>query len=222
MENNYHVITQEQMANLESEYLELNSLNEQSVIEASAILCAQHLLQNFGPFNNDHLVICAGSGKNGAIGLALAFHMAKYAKKISICMPLTAEHDSTLTNKNRIQNLYPLIEFHTQLVPGDLYIDALLEPCDIGQKIKKPIIELIKTLNNQTNTLISLDVPSGVNANNITPPPSVAIQADLTMAMVCFRPIHNNQKYCGNTCLIDIGIPENLIKNYLDAFKKAS
>lgn len=221
MENNYHVITQEEMASLESEYLELNSLNEYSVIETSAILCAQHLLKNFGPFNADHIVICVGSGKNGAIGLGIAFHMAKYAKKISICMPLPAEHNSTIINKNRLQNLYPLIEFHTQLIPSDLYIDALLESCDLGQEIKHPIIELIKILNNQTNTLISLDVPSGVNAN-ISTPPSVAIQADLTMAIGCFRPIHNHQKYCGNTCLIDIGIPENLIKNHLGDFKKAS
>lgn len=221
MENNYHVITQEEMANLESEYLELNSLDEHSVIKTSAILCAQHLLKNFGPFNTDHIVICVGSGKNGAIGLAIAFHIAKHAKKISICMPLTAVNISTITNQNRLQNLYPSIEFHTQLVPGDLYIDALLESCDLGQEIKQPIIELIKILNNQTNTLISLDVPSGVNANANTST-SVAIQADLTIAIGCLRPIHKQQKYCGHTFLIDIGIPENLIKNHLGDFKKAS
>lgn len=221
MEYNYNVITQEEMTNLESEYLELNSLNEHSVIETAAILCVQHLLKNYGPFSDDHIVICAGSGKNGAIGLAIAFHMAKCAKKISISMPLAATHNSTITNENRLKNLYSSIKFHKQLIPGDLYIDALLEPCNLSEIIKQPIVELINSLNNQTNTLIALDVPSGVNANTGTTT-SVATQADLTMAIGCLRPIHKQQKYCGNTCLIDIGIPENLIKRHLGDFKKAS
>ena len=136
-------------------------------------------------------------------------------------MPLATEYSSTITNKNRLQNLYPSIQFHSQLVPGDLYIDALLESCDLEKTIKQPIVEMIKVLNNQTNTLISLDVPSGVNANTGTAT-SVAVHADLTVAIGCLRPIHQQQKYCGHTYLIDIGIPENLIKSRLSNFKKAS
>lgn len=222
MSNNSLVVTTEEMIRLKNEYLGSTAMDDVSLTEVSGMSCAWHLLQNFGPFNEDHIVVCAGPQENGSLGLAIAFYLAKYTKKITICMPLNPLTPIAIQNKKRIVNFYPEIEFSSHLVNGDLYIDALLCSKNSHQKVNESIQEVIKVLNHQTAPLIAIDVPSGINAD--TGSSELAVEADVTLAIGSLRPIHQQirQKNCGHVSLIDIGLPNNLIAAHKVVLEKAS
>lgn len=223
MNNNSLVVTTEEMFRVKNEYLSSTAMDNLNLTEVSAISCAWHLLHNFGPFSEDHIIICAGPKENGGLGLAIAFYLAKYTKKISICMPLAPSDSLTIQNKKRLVNFYPAIEFIPDLVNGDLYIDALMGVSDFSQEIDISLQETIKTLNHQTAPLIAIDVPSGTNPN--TGKAIVAVEADVTLAIGALKPIHQQprQKNCGHVSLIDIGLPNSLIANHhVVSLEKAS
>jgi NAD(P)H-hydrate repair Nnr-like enzyme with NAD(P)H-hydrate epimerase domain len=218
MDNNSIVVTAEEMIRLRKEYLRSTSLDETNLIEISGISCAWHLLHNFGPFNEDHIVVCAGQEENGSLGLSIAFYLAKYTKKITVCMPLAPLHPSTIQNKKRLVNFYPEIEFTSHMVNGDLYIDALLDAKESDKEIHLEIQEIIKTLNHQTSPLIAIDVPSGISNAGKT---EIAVNADVTLAVGMLMSMHK-QKHCGQVSLIDIGLPNSLIAKHSVIFEKAS
>lgn len=222
MNNNSFVVTTEEMIRLKNEYLSSTSMDDVNLTEVSAISCAWHLFQNFGPFNEDHIVICAGHRENGSLGLAIAFYLAKYAKKISICMPLAPLQPLTIQNKKRLTNFYPEISFMPNLVNGDFYIDALIGSSELNQEISIPIQEIIKTLNHQTAPLVAIDIPSGVNPN--TGKSSVCVEADVTLAIGALMPAHQQfqEKHCGKVSLIDIGLPNDSLSKHQIILEKAS
>lgn len=175
---------------------------DNNLMELSGFACAKELLNYYGPFDNDHLVVYAGPGKNGGDGIVTSFFLAHHAKKITIYMP----HASKLTyvNENimRVKDFCQNVEFSTELVDGDIYIDALFG-AGINKKPEGVFANAIKYINQKTNPVVSIDIPSGANSE-IIPNHYDCVKPDLTLAIGNLKPIHNHAN-CGNVVLIDIG-----------------
>jgi NAD(P)H-hydrate epimerase len=220
--DHFPILNKEAVILCESDYLRITGLDEGSLIEITGFSCAKEILNYYGPFCSDHIVIYAGPGKNGADGIATALFLAPHTKKITICMPIQPSHDILNININRAKAFYPNIEFTDVPVSGDIYIDALF---GIGLT-KKPegiFEELIQFLNHQPDPIISIDVPSGIDANTSTSAGEVVIP-DLTLAIACLKPAHNHQKarsICGEIVCPDIGLPREFIEKYAENHKVA-
>ncbi|MBR9705631.1 NAD(P)H-hydrate dehydratase [Candidatus Pacearchaeota archaeon] len=95
---------------------------------------------------------------------------------------------------------------------GDIIIDGLLGT-GISGSLKKPYDSWIKTVNSTFLTVISLDVPSGMDADNGTFKDD-CIMADMTITIALpKRGLVENQgpEYCGRLRCVDIGIPQEYI-----------
>ena len=216
------VLNKEAATLCESDYLQISGLDEGSLIEVTGFSCAKEILHHYGPFCSDHIVIFAGPGKNGGDGVSTALFLAPHTKKITICIPVLPSHGILNININRAKALYPNVEFTGVPVSGDIYIDALF---GIGLT-KKPegiFEELIQFLNDQPNPIISIDVPSGIDANTSKNAGAVVIP-DLTLAITCLKPAHSNTKakaICGEIICPDIGLPREFIEKYAENHKVA-
>ncbi len=100
----------------------------------------------------------------------------------------------------------------------DLIIDALLGTGFRGE-LRAPILDFTKWINTQKSLVLSIDIPSGVNANsgNIS---ENAIIADATVTMGMTKvgmALEPGKSHCGDIIPVDIGFPD--IYNELPGMK---
>jgi len=113
------------------------------------------------------VLIMAGKGGNGGGGICAARHLANHGGDISLCLsdeqtlsgPAAHQYKVYRATQGKIIKGFDVLqETHYELI-----IDAL-----IGYSLNKPVTGMIKKLIDYSNSskaeLISLDVPSGVNA----------------------------------------------------------
>ncbi|MEW6088807.1 MAG: NAD(P)H-hydrate dehydratase [bacterium] len=184
------------------------------------------LEKHFGPLKNKKIAVFAGRGNNGGDGLCLARHLCfvsnadvkifllsnpakfKNEAKTNLDILLKSGFSITLlTHKNiNIINRY--------LHDCEMIIDAIfgigfhgLMP-DLHQKV----IELI---NSSRKNIVSLDIPSGVNAST-GQIGAVAVKADLTITMELPKPglfLPPAIDYAGKLEIAKLGFPPRLTKN---------
>src|SRR5208283_424495 len=97
----------------------------------------------------------------------------------------------------------------------EIIVDALFGTGFKGevQGIYKKVIEWI---NKSSAKKISIDVPSGVNADDGTTE-NVAVEADMTVTMGLKKIgliVGQGKNYAGSLEVIDIGIPKNVVEKY--------
>lgn len=218
----FPILSKESVNQCESDYLRITGLDKGSLLELTGFACAKEILEHYGPFSSDHVVVYVGPGKNGSDGIATALFLAPHTKKISICMPVQPLHDIININMNRIKTFYPNIEFTNTHVAGDIYIDALFGT-ELEKKPDSIFEQLIKTLNQQPDPIISIDIPSGIDANT-SASLCEAVQPDLTLAIWCLKPIHCHEKarmICGEIACLDVGLPHEFVEKYAENQKVA-
>ena len=95
---------------------------------------------------------------------------------------------------------------------GDVIIDGLLGTGATGS-LRKPYDNWILTVNTSLLTVISLDVPSGLNADDGLIAEN-CIMADMTLTMALPKRglvIRKGPEYCGLLRCVDIGVPQEYI-----------
>ena len=135
-------------------------------------------------------------------------------------MPVNSKIDHVNENIARIKKFYTNIEFTPDAIEGDIYIDALF---GTGFSQKTGLEKIIKFLNQQPNMVISIDLPSGLDADGeITL--NDTVKPDVTIAIGCLKPAHQNvgtSFICGDLVCADIGLPFALLQKYTESKKIA-
>lgn len=218
--NHFPILNKESIKLCVADYLKATNLDESSLIELTGFACSKEILDYYGPFSSDHIVVYAGPGKNGADGIATALFLAPHTKKISICMPTL--HDASNLDMNQIKTFYPNIEFTDIPVFGDIYIDALFG-IELDKKPNDTFEQLIKMLNQQPDPIISIDIPSGMDADTSTHAGEF-VKPNLTLAISCLKPIHchtSAKMVCGEIACLDAGLPREFVEKYAEKQKVA-
>ena len=153
---------------------------------------------------NKNIIIFCGTGNNAGDGLVFARHAKKYGANVTILLiKPELRTDETKTNHNIIKNLKIPIITTIKNQKYDLAIDAIL---GIGLKgtVKDPYKTAIETFNNMDCTKISLDCPSGIDADTGNTR-GTSIHPDIT---ITFHDIKKglNPKNSGKIIITDIGI----------------
>ena len=153
---------------------------------------------------NKNIIIFCGTGNNAGDGLVLARHAKKYGANVTILLiKPDLRTDETKTNHNIVKNLKIPAITTIKNPKYDLAIDAIL---GIGLKgiVKEPYKKAIETFNNLNCTKISLDCPSGIDADTGNTC-GTAIHPDIT---ITFHDIKKglNPENSGKIIITDIGI----------------
>ncbi len=173
---------------------------------------------------NKRICIVAGVGNNGGDAFAAARHIANAggSPKVFVLGNQEKMTPSAAVNFNIICNMgiqvFQLTEqrdwdkLTAVLKTADGVLDGLLGTGFHGQ-LRENAKKLINTVNGAGIPVLSIDVPSGVNAEN-GQIDSVAIQASVTLTLgepkwgMMFAP---GSVYCGRLLTDGIGIPSSLL-----------
>lgn len=179
------------------------------LMERAAAKCVKWIVQQ--PWQNKQFKIFCGKGNNGGDGLAIARLLAKANYTVSVYILELGKAGSKDFEINLIRLNQPVSFLHSSgdfpVIEDDIVIDALF-----GLGLNKPLEQLaanlVLHLNKATAPVVSIDLPSGLFADQSSKN-NVVIEATHTVSFQCYKPafvVQENALFIGKIHLADIGL----------------
>ena len=175
--------------------------------------------------NNKSVAIVCGRGNNGGDGFAVAKRMLDGGAKVRVMLALgrpTTEDAGKLLDESEKSGIKTISyvedenerqEFAKTLEAADIIVDAIFGVGFHGT-VSDSLKNVIDMINLARGTVISIDVPSGVDSDSgeVVGP---CVRADYTVTFSTMKPghvIYPAVDYCGHVHVALIGIDERLIQ----------
>lgn len=177
------------------------------------------LRKQYGITSGKVVVLC-GNGNNGGDGFVVARKL--YDNGIDCAVVLVSGEPKTveaISMYNRVRERdIAVVDFEKEtktaylaISQSDVVVDAVYGTGFHG-KLKYNVKELFSFVNNVGKRTFSLDVPSGMNADDACVE-EVCIQPNGTVVFAAYKPAHKlgkTKEMCGEQTLVDIGIDPKL------------
>ena len=224
-------ISVEQMRELDRRSIEEEKIPGFILMERAGFGCGEKIIEFIEDrihFNHvKRFVILAGKGNNGGDAYVVARYLYENTDIdiiiYSICEIEELANDSKKHAGLIIEDVdYSIKKKITDkdFKQGDIIIDGLLGT-GISGSLRKNYKDWIITVNKSLSTVISLDIPSGMDANNGYFKDN-CIMADITLTMALPKRglvLNKGTEYCGLLRCVDIGIPEKYINETESEFE---
>ncbi len=173
---------------------------------------AEHIKKKFIKDDMKRIAICCGKGNNGGDGFASALHLDEYELTIfSLTQPDQIQGDSTYYYDKCVEKNMSIV--YDEDLPEnqhyDLIIDALLGTGFHGH-LRSPIDAWTRWINQNSDFVISVDIPSGVDADTGAVAGD-AVSADITITMDSINTglvLNPGSEQTGEVIPVDIGFPD--------------
>ncbi|MBI2272763.1 MAG: NAD(P)H-hydrate dehydratase [Bacteroidetes bacterium] len=191
------------------------------LMERAAMACKNWMTAHYT--KESSFIIFCGTGNNGGDGLAIARLLlaAGYRVQVFVAGAETNATQDFLTNQKRldeqaislVRHLHTVNDFPV-LPAGTILIDALFGT-GLSRAPEGLLADLIRYINAATATVIAIDIPSGLLADQHSDPSSAIIQANYTLSfqfpkLAFFFP--ENGGYVGEWVVLDIGLSQKFIE----------
>jgi len=175
-------------------------------------------------------VIFCGKGNNGGDGYVVARHLANRGARVDVVLacPIEGIHPESDAGVNlaiaRNMGIRPVV---AEDEPGrlqaaglakeaDLIVDALLGTGLAGE-VREPYCSLTRLINAQDKPVLSLDIPSGLDADTGRVL-RAAVRAEETATFVMMK--HGflrdeGPNHTGKVAVVDIGVPQEIVDDVL-------
>ncbi|MBM3633559.1 MAG: NAD(P)H-hydrate dehydratase [Alphaproteobacteria bacterium] len=197
-----------------------------TLMESAGKAVSQMIADRFGHLSDKRVGIFCGQGNNGGDGLAIARFLLLSGTEVTVYiltesknLSADAQHNLHTTqqiiakgNKGKIQHLQCSEDF-VSIADADFFIDALLGTGFKGA-LSPFFEEIITWLNQQHVPVISVDIPSGLDATTGRVE-SIAVNADLTLTLAVAKIgllLNDGPDYTGHYKVVDIGIPHSALR----------
>jgi hydroxyethylthiazole kinase-like uncharacterized protein yjeF len=179
------------------------------LMERAGAAMAQVVLESYAPLRA--LVVCGG-GNNGGDGFVIARELHRAGVEVFVVATKDDYEGDPKTNLEVLRNLG--IEIHgpemlDELLEGTgLVVDALLGTGFSGE-VREKEAALIRQINDTGVTIVSVDVPSGVDGST-GEVQGDAVRADLTVCAHAAKigcVISPGREHAGKVAVVDIGVP---------------
>ena len=208
-----YLVSVKEMKQLDSNTINVTGLPSLVLMERAAFAVAMQVMNYLKEDKNAEILIVAGNGNNGADGVCAGRILKEYGYFVDICV-LKSSHEYTEEMKVQLnasaKYSIPLIdEKDIDFNRYRLIVDAIFG-IGINRDIEGSTKELIERINESRTYVISVDIPSGVNATTGSVY-GVAVEADETLTFgfyKCGQLFYPGRKYCGNVTKAKIGINE--------------
>lgn len=200
--------------------LKNKSLSETELMERAGTACAEWILREV-PAGHAFLILC-GRGNNGGDGLVIARQLWKRGKQIRVCIAEAAGKGTPAFNLNlqrweqecggACRYIREVADLELPEAPY-VVIDAILGS-GLTRKPEAALAELIRTLNQISAPVISIDIPSGMPGDGAPGEKDPVIRATNTLCLGTLKPafvLDRNTAYTGSWQLLDIGLDETFL-----------
>lgn len=194
----------------------------QRLMENAGAAAAAFIRRNFCPVVGRNFMIFCGSGNNGGDGFVVARKLFEEGANVITVLcsgtPRTAEakymYNCLLTADMTVLDFAEDRTKVDELIGGADYIVDGLFGTGFSGEFREPFGEIAATVNGAKAVKISLDIPSGVNAESGEAAKG-AVKADYTVAFDALKPGHlllPGRELCGISAAVDIGIPHEVLE----------
>lgn len=207
------LLTREQARELDRIAIKQMGITGIELMGKAGSAVAEYAQNMIAGIQNPKVAIICGKGKNAGDGYRAACELQKVGVNPQLFiihnrMEITG--DSLFYYNMCVDNNVDLTHsIETPKQQFDLIIDAIFGTGFNGE-LCNPILDYTKWISNQNSLVLSIDIPSGVNANNGNVANN-AIMADTTVTMGMTKvgmTIEPGKSYCGEIIPIEIGFPD--------------
>lgn len=207
------ILTPKQLKAVETETITRQDVDLIHLMERTANAVLNWLKARLDLPQNHFTIIC-GIGNNGGDGLALSRLLWEEKASVKIYLQKNNSYSlDNLTNQKRLKDLkipFELFEETTQLEisPNSILLDAIF-----GYGLNRPIENewgnIISQINQAPNTVVSIDMPSGLFCDKMNAEKDVIVESEVTLTfqtpkLSLFLP--ENQKYVKEFEILDISL----------------
>ena len=213
------IVTAQEMQQIDKRATKSFGIPALILMENAAISSAFCVLQMLKVRQSEVILFC-GQGNNGGDGFACARHLINHGLKVKVFflgkkekLSSEAKINYQILRKQGQRILTPKFSsLKKEFSNTDLIVDALLG-IGLRSKVREPLYSLIKLINNSKKPVLSLDIPSGLDAT-LGEACGIAIRAKRTVTFGLFkRGLFNPQakEYVGKLTIGDISLPRKLL-----------
>ena len=195
------------------------SISEVLLMENAASATCNVIKEKYTIEGKNFLILC-GTGNNGGDGLALARLL--YSEGGAPLVLLNGQPDNlketALYNYNILKNFpfeiisrFSLEILFKEIEETDIIVDAMLGT-GISREITGKLKEIIKTVNDCTKPVISLDIPTGINGDT-GQVLGAAVSSEVTISFGALKPgniLYPGYAENGELCLSRISLPPEI------------
>ena len=193
-------------------------LSKADMMQAAGQKSAEYIANNYNITAKKIVVLC-GNGGNGGDGFSAAKRLAQLGGRVSIilCCGIPQDNAAEIMYSRAVSTPVPVNdaaaepEKSEQLIKNaDIIIDAIFG-IGLNAPLSGAAAAAVESANQSHAARISLDVPSGVFADDVSDN-DLCFKPELTLYYVAKKFVHATKigkQLCGRTAYIDIGIPES-------------
>ncbi len=215
--------TSNEMSRIDARAINEYKIPSFELMERAGKVSAEEIWKRYGKNNLSVTVIC-GKGNNGGDGYVVAKYLFEYGAEVTVFRVVSSKKISSDSLKflkliSTMDIVISDIESNTlhivqeRINDGDLVVNAILGS---GSKVREGSIEnkLISLLSNCENDIVSIDVPSGVDAST-GECEKTHFTTSLTISLGVLKRAHvllPSSKLSQEVINVDIGIPQGCIE----------
>jgi len=203
--------TAKQVKSLESAYCEQHQIDSYQLMQRAGNSAWLHLQHSYPEANT--IAVVVGPGNNGGDGFELAYLANRNGLKVILMncyadKALTFTSDASLAYQNAMASGLTISPFSAELFSQcDVIVDAILGT-GIVAPARTDIIQAIQQINHSAKPILSLDIPSGLEADSGSVI-GLAIDASTTLTFIAIKPglvTAEGKDHCGELFLADLDV----------------
>lgn len=204
------ILTAKQIKQVEERAFQ-GEFTEEELMKSAGTACFNRIMKKYGDdLKEKSVAVLCGNGKNAGDGFVIAnlLHCQGIDAVIVIADKMPEIKEPLMYYNEAVENGVKVVNFTEYDFNCDFIVDCLF---GIGFKgtPRAPFGDVINAINASGAVVISIDTPSGTNAQ--TGEADVAVKADYTIAISTLKYAHvlpPASDYCGEITTVNIGIPE--------------
>lgn len=219
--HNIPVLNTQQIRDWDKFTIENEPIASIDLMERAANACTEQIIKLFG--HHDTFYICCGNGNNGGDGLAIArMLLAKNLDIIVIvCGDIQDGSPDCKLNYDRLKSLNLNVHHFNEQTNSNLFqkegiiIDALFGT-GLNRAVEGNFKLFIDKINALNYPIISIDIPSGLLANEPTSYVNSVVKAKHTLTFQCLKLcflLPDCAEYIGDWQVIDINLHPDYLSN---------
>src|SRR5690625_2096377 len=174
------IVTGEEMKAIDRYAIEKVGIDGRILMENAGRVAAKNIMKNFP---HQKFCVIIGSGNNGGDGFVIAKVLQENGYDVEVCVVpgrSKIKGDAEYHMNVYLNSGFSFQEYDKDIAESaDIIVDTMLGTGVEGE-IRPPYKEIFQELNRMDHTVISVDLPSGVPADE-SPVPEHALKADHTL-----------------------------------------
>ena len=171
------------------------------------------ILEEMQAYRDKRILVLCGKGNNGGDGYALARHLYHRGYDVMVACEGATSADAMVNYEAAWNCGVPFTGFEIDFKEYDILVDALLGT-GISGEVTGQIKEVIDRINSAGKRVISIDIPSGMDALR-GDYLGQSVRADQTITLALPKPgLYCSPNQTGEIIVKDISIPDELIRRF--------